>query len=125
MNRYREMREELGLKQVQLARILGTGQATISGHEIGKKVPRSRLVLLALLYLQSLPRAELDALLANPSKLDESDGNIRTSTRCCAEEAEARGEGRERRPPGMREHPAAGHGQSVPSMPSRPLGGAS
>ena len=71
MNRYRELREELKLTQVQLASILGCGQAGVSGRESGKKEPRSREPLMALLWLKTLPRERLDALLADPSNLED------------------------------------------------------
>jgi len=45
-------------------------QPTISDRERGR-IMMTRLALMALLYLKTLPRAELDALLADPSILED------------------------------------------------------
>ena len=65
----RDLRHQIGLTQIDLGRITGEFQSTISSRERGK-VPITRTTFFALLYLKTLSRAELDALLADPSKLD-------------------------------------------------------
>ena len=66
----RELRKELGLTQAQLARLTGESQGTISGREHGR-TRTTRLVLGFMRYLKTLSRAELDALLADPSTLED------------------------------------------------------
>lgn len=69
-NRYRQLREELNLTQVQLARLAKVTQSTIAHRESGRdRVSQGDLAL--LLYLKTLPREALDALLADPSKLED------------------------------------------------------
>ena len=63
------LREKLGLTQAQLARLTREVQPTISDRERGR-IMMTRLALMALLYLETLPRAELDALLADPPTLE-------------------------------------------------------
>jgi predicted transcriptional regulator len=70
MNRYRQMREELGLTQVQLARIAGVAQPTIAKREAGQqRVSRADMALLR--ELKTLPRERLDALAAGTDKLED------------------------------------------------------
>jgi predicted transcriptional regulator len=70
MNRYRQLREELGLTQVQLARIAGVSQPVIARRESGgQRVSRADMVLLE--HLKTLPRERLDALAAGTDKLED------------------------------------------------------
>ena len=70
VNRAFELRKELGLTQAKLARLTGESQSHISDRERGRR-ELTRLALMALLYLRSLNRAQLNALLADPSKLED------------------------------------------------------
>ena len=70
VTRYRELRKELGLTQAQLARLAKVTQPTIAQRESGRnRVSAGDIGF--LMWLKTLPRAELEALLADPSKLED------------------------------------------------------
>lgn len=60
---FKEIREQLGLTQPELARLLGlSGKAPISHFEIGFRTP-SPLISAVMTYLESLPERKASAFI--------------------------------------------------------------
>lgn len=73
MNRIRDLREDLDLRQIDVARATGIDQKTLSNYETGKTNPDSD----AILRLADFFRVSADYLLGRKSAPD----NIETSLR--------------------------------------------
>lgn len=67
---YRRLREECGLTQVEVASLAKVKQSTISGRETMRQYVSPEAIGF-LIWLKTLPRERLDALLEDPSNLED------------------------------------------------------